>query len=301
MRQLAAALVAFAASTAVPAASADRPAAPPPAGTVFRDCSDCPAMIAIGPGRFAMGSPEAELEHEANESPVHEVTIARAFAVGRYEVTFGEFKAFARDAGYVAEPSCITHEGEVTQVRADRGYLDPGYFQTDRHPVVCVSWEDAAAYAEWLSRRTGRRYRLPSEAEWEYVARAGTATPFAWGAQVTTDQAHYDGQTVYGAGSPGRRLPMSLPGGTFSANAFGVYDMAGNVWEWTLDCRHDSYAGAPADGSAWLDADTGDCSSRIRRGGSWDGYAKSVRSANRYWNHLRFRSNYDGFRIVAEL
>lgn len=290
----------FAAGPAL-AAPDTPPAEVSAAGSVFQDCRDCPSMIVVGPGRFTMGSPPGEPEHEANEAPLHHVTIARPFAVGRFEVTVAEYRAFVRASGREPDATCTTHEGDGTSLREHRDFRNPGYAQTDRHPVVCVTWEDASAYADWLSRRTGRHYRLLSEAEWEYVARAGSTAAFPWGSQVSTAQAQYDGQTVYDQGAPGERRMMSLPVGSFAPNAFGVHDMAGNVWEWTLDCRHDNYVGAPTDGSAWLDDTMGECSSRIRRGGSWDGYAKSVRSANRYWNHLRFRSNYDGFRVAAEL
>jgi formylglycine-generating enzyme required for sulfatase activity len=258
-------------------------------------------MVALRPGSFRMGSPESEPEHETNESPLHEVTIARPFAIGRYEVTVGEFRAFVRDTGRTLEPGCATNEADVIEFRPERSWLDPGYPQTELHPVTCVSWNDAVAYAEWLSARTGRRYRLPGEAEWEYAARAGSAAPFAWGAQVTTDHANYDGRYTYAGGAAGTRRMASLPVGSFAPNAFGLYDVAGNVWEWVADCRHTDYVGAPGDGSPWLHNAGGVCQSRMRRGGSWDGYAKSVRSANRYWNRAGFRSNYDGFRVAREL
>lgn len=271
------------------------------AGAIFEDCAECPSMIVVPSGRFQMGSPDSEPEHEANESPVHDVTIAMPFAVGRYEVTLGEYKAFMRASRYASTPGCLTNEADVTEFRAKRDYLNPGYKQTDRHPVVCISWNDATAYTQWLSARTGRRYRLLSEAEWEYAARANSKSPFPWGSQVTTGHANYDGQYMYDGGAVGLRRMASLPVGAFKANAFGLYDMAGNVWEWTLDCRHIGYNGAPTDGSPWLADGDGACQNRMRRGGSWDGYAKSVRSANRYWNRTNFRSNYDGFRIARDL
>jgi formylglycine-generating enzyme required for sulfatase activity len=287
------------------AAAASPPAGPkqaaPSAGTTAQDCPECPALVVLPPGRFLMGSTPDEPEHEANEGPIREVTIDRPLAVGRYEVTLAEYKAFVHATGRLLEPGCLTHEAGGPLYRDDRHYLDPGYPQTDRHPVVCVTWDDAVAYADWLSARTGHRYRLPSEAEWEYAARAGATTPFAWGATVTTDQANYDGAYTYQGGPIGSRRMASLPVGAFPANAFGLHDMAGNVWEWTQDCRHGDYRGAPSDGAAWLGDQGGDCEFRIRRGGAWEGYAKSVRSANRYWNRRDFRSSYDGFRIVREL
>lgn len=258
-------------------------------------------MIIVPAGNFMMGSPDSEPEHEVNESPVHEVTIAKSFAVGRYEVTLGQYKAFVAATGYASSKGCLTTETAGTEYRDERDYLSPGIAQTDRHPVVCVSWEDATAYAAWLAKLTGKPYRLLTEAEWEYAARGGTQTPFPWGDHVTTDQANYDGQYKYNKGAEGERRLTSLPVGSFAANAFGLYDMAGNAWEWVQDCMHKHYNGAPADGSAWLDANEGDCKSRIRRSGSWEGYATSVRSANRYWNRASFRSNYDGFRVARDL
>lgn len=271
------------------------------AGTVFNDCSSCPELVIVPAGRFAMGSPESEPEHEANEGPLHEVTFARPFAIGRYEVTVGEYRAFTATTGRTLPSGCATNEADVTEDRPGRSWADPGYPQGERHPVTCVSWEDATAYAEWLSAQTRERYRLPSEAEWEYAARAGSSMPFPWGKTITTVHANYDGQYSYAGGAAGERRMVSLPVGSFAPNAFGLYDTAGNVWEWVEDCRHPTYEGAPKDGSAWLRANGGVCQSRMRRGGSWDGYAKSARSANRYWNRSTFRSNYDGFRVVREL
>lgn len=270
-------------------------------GDVFRDCPDCPEMMVIPAGRFRMGAAETEPEFEANESPRHDVTIARPFAAGRYEVTVGEYRAFMAATGHAASSHCLTNEADDTALRDGRGPLAPGFAQTDRHPVVCVSWDDAMAYTRWLSDETGEAYRLLTEAEWEYAARAGTQTPFPWGSAVTTDDANYDGQYTYNGGPVGERRRTSLPVGAFRPNGFGLYDMTGNVWEWVLDCFHADYSGAPADGAAWLGTEGGDCSRRIRRSGAWDGYAKSVRVANRYWNQASFRSNYDGFRVARDL
>jgi formylglycine-generating enzyme required for sulfatase activity len=270
-------------------------------GDVFRDCPACPQMVVIPAGGFLMGAAGSEPEFEANESPQREVTIAHAFAAGRYEVTLGEYRAFLQATGHTEGTHCLTNEAGDTALREGRGPLAPGIAQTDQHPVVCVSWEDAMSYAHWLAEETGEPYRLLTEAEWEYAARAGTPTPFPWGTAVTTDDANYDGQYTYNGGPAGERRLASLPAGSFPPNAFGLYDMTGNVWEWVLDCFHPDYTGAPKDGSAWLRTESGDCSRRIRRGGSWDGYAKSVRVANRYWNQTSFRSNYDGFRVARDL
>jgi formylglycine-generating enzyme required for sulfatase activity len=270
-------------------------------GEVFQDCPDCPVMVVVPAGTFLMGAPTSEAAHEANESPRHTVTIARQFAVGRFEVTRAEYQSFIRATGNAVGTRCVTREGNDTRERADRNFLRPGIDQTDRDPVVCISWHDARDYARWLSRRTGFRYRLLTEAEWEYAARAGSESAFPWGDSIDTSLANYDGQYTYNGGTPGERRLKTMPVGSFAPNAFSLFDMTGNVWEWVLDCRHSSYEGAPNDGSAWFDDGTSDCRQRIRRGGSWDGYAKSVRSANRYWNYADFRSNYDGFRVARDL
>jgi formylglycine-generating enzyme required for sulfatase activity len=258
-------------------------------------------MIVIPGGEFLMGSPPDEPERDADEGPQHRVKIARPFAVGRFEIMRGEYEAFVRETGHPIGDSCVTREGEERRNREGRNFRKPGFLQTDRHPVVCVSWLDARAYADWLSQRTGLGYRLLSEAEWEYAARAGTTTPFTWGAEIHTGLANYDGQFTYDGGPAGERRRATLPVGSFAANPFGLHDMQGNVWEWVLDCRHATYERAPSKPSAWLDEGGGDCGQRMRRGGSWDGYAKSARSANRYWNGIDFRSNYDGFRVARDL
>ena len=209
---------------------------PPKPGEVFRDCPSCPEMVVVPAGAFRMGSPASEAGRSDDEGPRHRVTL-RSFALGVTEVTFDEWDACVRGGGCGGR-------------RPD----DEGWGRGAR-PVINVSWEDARAYVRWLSRETGKSYRLPSEAEWEYAARAGTATPFHTGATISTDQANY----------ADRRTTLV---GAFAPNAFGLYDVHGNVWEWVEDCWHDSYRGAPSDGTAWTAG--GDCSRRVLRGGSWD-------------------------------
>ena len=195
-----------------------------------------------------MGSPSSERERYDNEGPQHRVTIIDAFAVGKYEVTFEEWDA------------CVS-AGGCGGYRPD----DEGWGR-GRRPVINVSWEDAQRFVEWLREETGEPYRLLSEAEWEYVARAGTSTPFHTGGTISTSQANYDGNYTYGNGREGEYRERTVPVGSFGANAFGLHDVHGNVWEWVEDCWNDSYRGAPSDGSAW---ERGDCSSRVYRGGSW--------------------------------
>ena len=229
------------------------------AGHEFQDCDECPEMVVVGAGEFMMGSRSGE--EDGNEGPQHEVRIGEMIAVGKYEVTFAEWE------GCVVGGGC-------------GGYRpgDEGWGRGDR-PVINVSWEDAKAYVSWLSWKTGKSYRLLSEAEWEYVARAGTTGPFHFGSTITTDQANYDGNYVYGSGHRGVYRKRTVAVGSFPANGYGLHDMHGNVWEWVEDCWHDNYDGAPTDGSAWVSE--GSCKVRVLRGGSWSSKPRNLRSADR--------------------
>ena len=223
-----------------------------------------------------MGSPESEAGRDDDEGPRHRVRIAKRFAVGRYEVTRGEFGRFVRETEHSTGNACWTYEGGEWEERSGLSWRNPGFTQADGHPVVCVSWEDAQAYVRWLSRKTGERYRLLSESEWEYVARGGTRTSRYWGDGESGQCSHANGadralkrrgdwkwEIVSCDDGHSHTAPM----GSFSANAFGLHDVMGNVWEWVEDCWHESYAGAPADGGAWTVG--GDCERRVLRGGSW--------------------------------
>ena len=250
------------------------------AGRQFRDCAECPKLVVVSEGTYVMGSPSSEEGRGGDEGPVHRVTIGRPFAVGVYEVTFGEWDA------------CVSGGG-------CGGYRpDDGGWGRGPRPVVNVSWNDAKAYVDWLSSETGEAYRLLSESEWEYVARAGTTTPFHTGATISTEQANYDGNSTYGSGRKGRYRERTVPVGLFEPNEFGLYDVHGNVREWVEDCWNGSYAGAPADGSAW---GSGDCDRRVVRGGSWDGFPRVLRSAIRYWYSTGNRVNDAGFRVARTL
>ena len=197
---------------------------------------------------------------------VHRVTIAEPFAVGVHEVTRGEFARFVRETNRSTGNSCRVWAGVKLVERAGRNWRNPGFEQTDGHPVVCVNWEDAQLYVSWLSGETGQSYRLLSESEWEYVARAGTTGPFHTGATISPAQANYDGNYTYGSGRKGVYRERTVSVGSFSPNAFGLHDVHGNVWEWVQDCWNKKYDGAPRDGGAW---ERGDCSLRVARGGSW--------------------------------
>jgi formylglycine-generating enzyme required for sulfatase activity len=262
-----------------PASSAS-PAAPVPL-QVFRDIDApwCPEMVVIPAGRFVMGSAPSEEGRLDHERPQHFVTIAESFALGRYSVTFDEHDEFAATTGQ--EPA------------GDEGW------GRGRRPVINVSWGDAQAYVAWLSKRTGATYRLPSEAEWEYACRAGTTTPFHFGPTISTDEANYDGNNTYGAGRKGADREQTLPVGSFPANDFGLHDMHGNVWEWCADVWHESYDGAPLDGSAWLEG--GDQGRRVLRGGSWNSNPRFLRSATRNWFEPVNCVNRVGFRVARTL
>jgi formylglycine-generating enzyme required for sulfatase activity len=211
--------------------------------------------------------------------------------VGRFPVTRGDFSTFVKETNYKTG-TCLGAQ--------ERSWLSPGFEQDDRHPVVCVSWDDAKAYGAWISKVTSKPYRLLSEAEREYVTRAGTTTPFWWGPSISTAQANYNGNYVYGAGSKGEYRQTTVPVGTFTANPWGLYNVHGNVWDWTEDCWHESYQGAPADGSAWTTG--GDCSRRVRRGGSFSyGGPAYLRAASRNWGTTPARFNDFGFRVARTL
>ena len=250
-------------------------------GSVFRDCLECPEMVAVSAGSFRMGSPASEWLRDNDEGPVHRVTIPHAFAVGKYEVTFAEWDA------------CVSGGGCGGYRPDDKGW------GRGSQPVINVSWKDAQAYVEWLSHRTDGRYRLLSESEWEYAARAGTTGPFHFGPRISTDQANYDGNFTYNGSQEGVNRKRTLPVGRFPANGFGLHDVHGNVWEWVADCWYGSYAGALADGSARTMG--GDCSARMVRGGSWFNSPWYLRSADRGRFALGVRDSSVGFRVARKL
>ena len=246
---------------------------PFPVGHVFRDCDHCPEMVVVPAGRFEMGSPASESGRNGDEGPQHEVTIGANFAVGVYEVTFDEWGA------------CVSNGGCGGYRPADQGWGKGG------RPVINVSWDDAQAYASWLSRETGEEYRLLSEAEWEYVARAGTVTRYWWGDGIGANRANCNDGC-------GDGYANTAPVGSFDANAFGLHDVHGNVWEWVEDCWHENYARAPSNGDAWLGGRGGDCSRRVLRGGSWNYNPRILRSALRGWNDAGGRYYGNGFRVA---
>ena len=238
-------------------------------------------MIMIPGGTFMMGSPETEEGSTDDERPQHPVTI-KGFCLGKYQVTQAQWKAVA------AFPQ-VNRELKP----------NPSYFTGDNRPVEHVSLYDAVEFCSRLSQYTGRTYRLPSEAEWEYACRAGTTTPFHFGETITTDLANYDGGSSYGQGSEGVYREETTEVGSFEvANNFGLYDMHGNVWEWCQDHWHSNYEGAPTDGSVWLNNEKG-TNLKLLRGGSWGSNPVSCRSACRNLNDLDFNNYNIGFRVVC--
>jgi formylglycine-generating enzyme required for sulfatase activity len=270
----------------------------------FKDHEHGPEMVVVPAGSFTMGSPLNEPERESwlkgCESPQHKVTIAQPFAVGRHAVTRGQFAAFVNNAGHEMEGGADVWKGDKWEHDPNGSWRKPGFAQDDSHPVVCVDWDDANAYAAWLAQVTGRSYRLLTGAEREFVTRAGTATPFWWGSSVTPAQANYDGNHVYaGGGSKGQWRKATVPVGSFAANPWGLYNVHGNVWEWCEDVWHDTYDGAPTDGSAWLQG--GEASRRVLRGGSWFNDPRYLRAANRYGSAAGGRDYNSGFRLARTL
>ena len=263
-------------------------------GEVFRDCDFCPEMVVIPAGAFQMGSGPEDDEAYPDEKPRHRVTVGR-FALGLYEVTREEYAAFVTATGHDSgDEECV--------LRTPR-------FAQDGHPVACASWRDAQAYAAWLSQETGASYGLPSEAEWEYAARAGTATRRYWG-DSSSAQCEYANGADEAAKRRNSNLVVVVPcddrsvytaaAGSYAKNAFGLFDMLGNVWEWTEDCWHDRYSrGVPTDGSAWTSG--GDCSRHVLRGGAWGSSPRHLRSANRRRSTPGLRHSSAGFRVARTL
>jgi len=237
----------------------------------FRECPDCPVMVGIPAGRFAMGSPASEPGRFDAEGPQHYVSV-RAFAMGKYPVTSEEFLTFLRTTGYQPK-ACNPRLNLQWQSPGNGLAYPPTQVEPPRWPAVCLDWSDAQAYIAWLNKKTKKaRYRLPTEAEWEYAARGGTTTARWWGSEIGSNNANCNG-----CGSPwDYRVLADVD--AFKANPFGLYGMLGNAWQWTADCWHPSYVGAPGDGSAWR---SGDCSKHAIRGGSWDNVPVFVRSAAR--------------------
>jgi formylglycine-generating enzyme required for sulfatase activity len=235
-------------------------------GETFRDCETCPEMVVAPAGDFVMGS-----TLKPAESPPHSVKLRKAFAIGRKEVSFAEWDQCVAAGGCNYSPP------------------DQGWGRGDR-PAINLSWTDAEQFVAWLAKQTGGKYRLPTEAEWEYAARGGAATTFWWGKEAGSGHAK--------CADCGDKSPRTVPTGSFRPNAFGLYDTSGNAAEWVEDCWNPSYRGAPADGAAWT---TGDCSLRVLRGGSFLDHAAGVASAARFRYDYDVRYYANGFRVARDL
>lgn len=278
---------------------------------IFKDCPDCPEMVVIPAGSFDMGSSDNEAGHGVDEGPVHRVTLP-SFALGKTEITRSQYAAFVGETKHDAGTCWAVNESGWVEERVGRNSSDFGFRKNlvgdsefDNRPVSCVDWFDAQAYVQWLSKKTGKKYRLPTEAEWEYAARAGTTTAFYWGNDVGRNNANCSdcGHKWDGSATPWEGA-SSAPVGSFSPNAFGLYDMLGNVWEWTEDTYHNNYKGAPTNGSAWVQKIAGNdrVVGRVIRGGSWKYTSKFMRSAYRMGNEEIKRYEYKvGFRIARTL
>jgi formylglycine-generating enzyme required for sulfatase activity len=277
----------------------------------FKECPNCPEMVVVAAGEFVMGSRKDDIDNglaAANEAPQHKVAVKESIAVGRFEVTRDQYAAFVDATGYKGSGRCFTFEQNLPKERENRSFLMPGYAQEGNHPAVCVSWNDAQAYADWLARTTGRSYRLPSEAEYEYAARAGGNARFAFtddpadlcryanGADQSAKTAGLPEDAAYMACRDG--YAFTAPVGSFAANAFGLHDLIGNVWEWTADCFADDYTSAGADSAARL---LPNCQARTVRGGDWFSTASSLRPAVRAKAGPDAHHDDIGFRVVRTL
>ena len=273
---------------------------------VFRDCDGCPEMVVIPAGEFTMGSSASEMGRYADEGPLRRVVVG-SFALGRREVTWLEYAAFVTATGRGSGDGCFEPIDDELLMNPEMSWREPGFAQHEGHPVVCVTWDDAQAYAAWLSEKTGKSYRLPSESEWEYAARAGTTAARYWGAGS-------DAQCKYANGADAAAKSrfnewtvarcddgaiQTALAGSYKANGFGLFDMLGNVAEWVEDCWHDDYSGAPSDGTAWTVG--GDCRVRVLRGGSWGSDPPLLRSAARGRAITEFGESVIGFRMARTL
>jgi len=271
----------------------------------FKECEKCPEMVVVPAGSFTMGSPAGEAGRSDAEGPQHGVTIGKPFAMGKFHVTVDQFAAFVTKTGYDAGSKCYVFEGGKVKEKEGRSWRSPGFAQAGPHPAVCLNWNDAKAYVAWLAKETGKSYRLLTEAEWEYATRAGTTTRYSFGDDEKdmcrygngadqTAKSKITGADKWTIAPCNDGYAYTSPVGSFSPNAFGLYDVQGNAWQWLEDCWNENYTNAPSDGSAWT---SGDCSRRVVRGGSWYVYPGYLRAAFRLGDAADFRGSYSGFRL----
>lgn len=275
-------------------------------GMIFKDCATCPSLVVIPAGHFSQGTPTVTDASLFNEAPERVVNIDYSFAVSRYEVTRQQYEEFISEAGYLTG-GCAVYSGQW-QHSTNMSWQNPGYEQDGNHPAVCISWEDAVAYTDWLSQKTAQTYRLLSASEWEYIARDAarnnTNTTHASDTQNVCDEGNvadleavkkYPGWKVSNCTD---NFVHSAPVGTFKANGFGVFDLKGNVFEWVEDCWNYNYVDAPTDGSAWT---SGDCQRRVLRGGSWFSQENFSRPTFRNSFKKHHRSSSFGFRVARQI
>ena len=279
------------------------------APTAFRDCPNCPEVVSIPAGAFSMGSPPDEAGRSDIEGPVRRVTIA-AFALAKSKITRGQFAAFVSETNHKTDNDCYTFENGEWNDRINRDWRNPGFPQEDNHPAVCISWFDAKAYAKWLSEKTGKTYRLPTEAEWEYAARAGTTTSRHWGDDAAqackfanvldaTTNTKVSGAAKLDSHACDDGYAYTAPVMSFKPNGFGLYDMIGNAWEWVEDCDGtNSYGRAPADGRP---STLGSCHYRGLRSASWLSTPANARAASRNSGVALIHGSGVGFRLVRTL
>jgi formylglycine-generating enzyme required for sulfatase activity len=259
----------------------------------------CPETVLVPAGSFLMGSPDDENGRLIVEGPQRVVVVDKPLAVGKYAVTVDQFAAFAAESDHPSAARCRQWDGGTWQEKPG-SFRSTGFTQAGNHPAVCVSWNDAQAYAAWLSMKSGKHYRLLTEAEWEYAARAGTVTPFSWGASIAPDQANYNATTAYGPdGISGPWRQQTLPVESFAPNPWGLHQVHGNVWEWVEDCWCRDFHGAPSNTSARQSETTSQ--QRVLRGGSWLNGPRGLRSARRHAATTEFRRSDVGFRIARLL
>ena len=263
-------------------------AAAPQPGKVFKDCKDCPEMVVLPAGTFTMGTPDDEVGREPDEGPMHEVTFAKPFAMSRFHITAGEWDSYVRQTGVKIA------DGDTRPGRECKAGI-PRYEYTARHPAVCMDLEEATAYVAWLSKKTGQSYHMVSEAQREYAARAGSSGPFPFPFDEGKGYSIAEHANTYG---PADGYSFSSPAGSYPPNAFGMYDMHGNVYERVADCEHPNYVGAPTDGSAWVEPN---CESYQIRGNDWGEAPVFSRSGNRNNIYPQTRGDWIGFRVVRDL
>lgn len=293
-------------------------ALPSSAQQEFTDCEHCPTMVEVPAGSVRIGSVEHAAYRRRGERLAVTASIAEPFAMARTEVTLAQYRIFVDATGHESET--IIYQGKVLEgcnyfdgtgygFVARHTWESPGFPQREEEPVVCVSWSDATAYAAWLSDETGRAYRVPSTVEFEYALRAGSPAPWFWGAEPSDACTYANvGDRTFGQRFPQRvqfgcddKYVFTTRVGRFEPNAFGLYDMLGNAWEWTNDCWHDDLANAPLDGRSWQEEDGGDCTYRTPKGGSWISGPSWGHAAVRSKDGAHYRSFMLGFRVAADL